>query len=333
MKAIITLKRTKKASFNILMLFIACLVFQVFPSCELNDAELKQTDMETLAMIFEPIEVSGVLYYGIETFTVVSKAPFVVSKIITNQNFENFENLVLKVQNGDSRATKVSKVEISINGVVVQSADFRKTNIVERDLIGFTDGQTLSIKLQGKAGTFVRILIEGTLATPSIGDNYHGGIVYYILQPSDPGYVDGETHGLIAATTDQSTGITWYNGIYKYIGATSNGISAGAINTPLIVTAQIIDNPTGNFAAKVCDDYSVVTVGGVTYDDWYLPSIFELNLLYLQRSAVSDLSTSSYWSSTEWSESTAWSQNFLNGNQYYYGMKHGVCHVRAVRTF
>lgn len=39
-------------------------------------------------------------------------------------------------------------------------------------------------------------------------------------------------------------------------------------------------------SAKACDDYSV-TVDGVTYDDWYLPSIAELQLVYNNREKVS----------------------------------------------
>ena len=91
------------------------------------------------------------------------------------------------------------------------------------------------------------------------------------------------------------------------------------------------DNQTGNFAAKVCADYSV-TVGGVTYGDWYLPSKYELNLLYLQKTAVGGFASAYYWSSGENGSHIAWLQTFANGSQTT-SSKGSPYYVRAIRAF
>ena len=156
-----------------------------------------------------------------------------------------------------------------------------------------------------------------------IGENYGGGIVFYVY--------DNGQHGLISATADQSTGIQWYNGTYRYTGTTGDGLGAGAMNTALIVATQMADNQIGNFAAKVCADYSV-TVGGITYGDWYLPSKYELNLLYLQKAVVGGLTNNYYWSSSENNFNFAWVQYFVVGFQFNYD-KVNTYYVRAVRAF
>jgi hypothetical protein len=125
-----------------------------------------------------------------------------------------------------------------------------------------------------------------------IGEKYGGGIVFYVY--------DNCQHGLIAATSDQSTGIQWSNGLYKYTGATGDGLLAGKMNTAMIVATQIGDASGGNFAAKVCADYSSVDADGITYGDWYLPSKYELNLLYNQRNVVGGFAGGNYWSSSEY---------------------------------
>ncbi len=156
-----------------------------------------------------------------------------------------------------------------------------------------------------------------------IGESYGGGIVFYVY--------DNGQHGLIAATADQSTGIQWFNGTYRYTGTTGDGLNAGVMNTGLIVATQMADNQTGNFAAKVCADYSV-TIGSITYGDWYLPSKYELNLLYLQKTVVGGFSSSNYWSSSEDGNNFAWIQVFSNGVQTN-NLKNGTLYVRAVRAF
>lgn len=159
-----------------------------------------------------------------------------------------------------------------------------------------------------------------------IGENYGGGIVFYIY--------DNGQHGLIASPADQSTGIQWYNGINKYTGTTGDGLGAGAMNTAIIVAAQIADNQTGNFAAKLCSDFSL-TAGGITYGDWYLPSKYELNLLRLQKAVVGGFSTGSYWSSTEFNNdmNLAWFQVINDGYQNISGKYHADYYVRAIRAF
>ena len=154
-----------------------------------------------------------------------------------------------------------------------------------------------------------------------IGENYGGGIVFYVY--------DNGQHGLIAATTDQSNGIKWNNGIYRFTGTTGDGLNVGLMNTAMIVALQTADNQTGNFAAKVCADYSVAVAE--TYGEWYLPSKYELNLLYLQKAVVGDL-YADYWSASEFDSQFAWSQYFGDGLQNYV-FKWNDFWVRAVRAF
>jgi len=165
----------------------------------------------------------------------------------------------------------------------------------------------------------------------AIGESYGGGKVFYVY--------DGGRHGLIAATTDQSTSIPWYNGTYRVTGTTGDGVGAGAMNTAMIVATQISDTLAGNFAAKVCADYSV-TVDGVTYGDWYLPSKFELNLMYqnIGPGAAAPLTNAGgfaaalYWGSSEYDGSNAWYQYFVSGAQNNNNKRYAF-YVRAARAF
>ncbi|MCX6306411.1 MAG: hypothetical protein NT040_15720 [Bacteroidetes bacterium] len=159
-------------------------------------------------------------------------------------------------------------------------------------------------------------------STHAIGDSYGGGIVFYVY--------DGGRHGLIAATSDQSNNIRWYGGSNTNTRARADGVGAGLKNTAIIIANQgPVDG--NNFAATLCNEYSV-TVDGVTYGDWYLPSKYELNLLYLQKTVVGNFTTGTYWSSTEISATQVWVHVFFNGDVYE-SDKYFIISVRAIRAF
>ncbi len=157
-----------------------------------------------------------------------------------------------------------------------------------------------------------------------IGESYGGGIVFYIY--------DGGLHGLIAATTDQSTFSTWDNGVSKWTGTTGDGILAGKTNTALIVATQIGDNIStgGSFAAKYCVDYMEPAT---QLGDWYLPSISELRWLWGQRSFFTGFTTTGYWSSTETDKANAFMCDWTTGFPNNTAKNANGPGVRAVRSF
>jgi len=148
--------------------------------------------------------------------------------------------------------------------------------------------------------------------TAAVGDPADGGVI-------------ADLTGLIATTSDDSTGIAWGGN-----GTTTSAQSDtdGAANTATIVNAL----GEGTYAARLCSTLSIT--GGYT-TGWFLPAKNQLNTLYTNRVAIAGFADAVYWSSTEFAElsaTNAWSQNFGNGFQND-GLKGFVRRVRCTRAF
>lgn len=159
---------------------------------------------------------------------------------------------------------------------------------------------------------------QTTAAGPNvhtIGESYGGGIVFHVT-------ADGQ-HGLIAAVYDQSTGVQWYNGINTITNAVRDDVFAGQFNTE----RTVINQGPGSYAAQICANFK-----GGYFGDWYLPSKYELNLLYEQKAVVGNFTSAFYWSSSENSNERAWCQDFDDGSQYNH-YKYQTFPVRPIRAF
>ena len=138
----------------------------------------------------------------------------------------------------------------------------------------------------------------------------------------DPGYIAGETHGLIAAPSIQGTAQWGCDG--TYVSGTSTTLGSGAANTAAIVSAC----STTTIAARLCAN---LVLNG--YSDWYLPSIDELYKLYINRSYIGAPLSGNYWSSSQATAYTAFECSFGTGVIYNNTSKIGTYYVRAVRAF
>ena len=196
-----------------------------------------------------------------------------------NKSFSN--SLIVKNgMTGIGTATPTQKLDV--NGKV-RMRDLSLDNTKDSILVASGDG-TVAYR---DAST-----LSATACNFSIGDSTAGGIIFYLDASG--------CHGLISATTDQSTGIQWWNGSNVDTYAYGNGIGAGEGNSQGIRRWQ--GDCSSCYASELCQDLSL---GG--YTDWYLPSKYELNLMYenigqgnsLGLGNVGAFANFDYWSSTE----------------------------------
>ncbi|HLW32262.1 MAG TPA: hypothetical protein VKX40_08360 [Aequorivita sp.] len=157
-----------------------------------------------------------------------------------------------------------------------------------------------------------------------IGDFHQGGIIFYIDHTNQ--------HGLIAAGIDQSDAALWGCQDTTIETAVARDIGYGQENTLAIVN-NCSDN---NIAAKICAELSL---NG--FNDWFLPSVHELELLYHYKNLVGGFAEGHYYSSSERKyedkyENAAtidFTSNLSNPHRLKFINKSVPARVRAIRKF
>lgn len=164
------------------------------------------------------------------------------------------------------------------------------------------------------------------------GELYGGGVIFYVWKDTA-----GVENGLIVALTDQSNSQVWSNVTSTLTGAAQNYWD-GMSNTNAIVQQKGHTSSAASLA---------LAHNGGGFNDWYLPSIDELGLLYNNRDIVNKtLSGTSgataigynyYWSSSEYKADNAWQLYFSSVMALVYlkhiSPKNTAHHVRAIRAF
>lgn len=165
-----------------------------------------------------------------------------------------------------------------------------------------------------------------------VGSYYQGGIVFWL--DSARAY----KHGLIVDIKDapHAPGYAWDTNPPSLTGAKGDKAYAGKANTQAIIAAI---GDTRAQAANAC-----ATSHNQDYSDWYLPAKAELEQLLINKKNLvktakehggSALSSSPYWSSTEFRANSAWNiSGLLTGGAHDSTYKKNIAlSVRCIRSF
>jgi len=159
-----------------------------------------------------------------------------------------------------------------------------------------------------------------------------GGIIFYDAgieqkvnyEDSQGNYVVYTWRYLEAAPKDSSDSKAW--GPTSHADPQETEVGSGRANTDTLLKTS-----NRYYAAGACADYG----DGTAYDDWFLPSLEELELMYKnlkEKGLGGTWGSESYWSSSGSGNVSAWSVNFSDGDQIS-AARTNYKGVRPIRAF
>jgi len=203
---------------------------------------------------------------------------------------------------------------------------FTKTNY---RFIGWATTPSGSVVYSDKSQYYLNSFTNVTLYAKwdlTGGVSASGGIIFYENPNPNWATEDGWRYLECSPKMNEATKM-WDKGTYGVTGATDPSISKGKVNTLKI---NLIRGTEGE-AANYC---STLSYTPPSFNDWFLPSMNELNAVYtnLKSKNIGDLVSSTYWSSTESNLSGAYDTVFSNGTNLT-PTKNSPFYVRPIRAF
>ena len=264
---------------------------------------------------------------GVPTFRAIVGADIPTLNQNTTGTAANVTGIVALANGGTGTATPslVAGTNITITGsfpnqtITASAAAGAVTQIVA--------GTNVTISPAGGTGVVTINASGGGGGGTQIGDLIGGGVVVAVFNDS------GVNKALVASLTNLSAGLPYTITAFQstLIGATAQSFSNGLTNTNAIIAQTLLPAST-SYAAGIARLFA-----GGGFSDWYLPSLWELNMCYNSAALTSRIagvtsfiSNGFYASSTEGGSSFQLAQDFFNGSRANYG-KNNNFNVRAVR--
>ena len=223
---------------------------------------------------------------------------------------------------------------VELNGYLVDEGYFSLSSNMSSSEYTNSNSLTLNEDTLSFGGQY--IVIPG-INSAYVGQYRDGGVVFYVDQTGQ--------HGLVCDIVDLPQSIWAGTSCNQTLLITDSVSAPGYLGGGYQNTIDMVNNPCYSdwedspYAAEQC--FNLIKNG---YDDWYLPNIAELVKIYEYMDVINQkcvemggnaFTTSpdpGYWSSSEYSTSSAWLMQVTTGG-YSATSKSSYLNIRAIREF